>query len=147
MTEQNMADAIISITGVQHNADGQRDEINLVTAGRYGFHNGRGCLTYEETGLTGLDGTRTTFTIDPTGVVFRREGSTTSEMLFQQGRKYYILCDTPFGQATIGVDTRRVHTSLGEHGGDMEIDYSMDLNHAPLGRNNFKINVKESKNG
>lgn len=98
----NTTDAIISITGVQHNVSGQRDEVNLVTAGQYSFEDGQSRLTYEESDLTGLRGTQTSFSISPTGIVFRREGSTTSEMLFQPGKKHFVLCDTPFGSAAVG---------------------------------------------
>ena len=113
----NMRDVIISITGIQHDPSGQRDAVELVTAGKYGFENGESRFTYEESDLTGLDGTRTTFTI------------------------------SPFGSATMGVDTRRIDARLDEHGGTMELDYDIDFNHTPMGRNKFKINVKEKRNG
>ena len=143
----DMRDVIISITGVQNDANGERDSAELVTAGKYGFENGECRFTYEESELTGLQGTRTTFTINPMGVVLRREGSLNSEMVFQQGRKNYFLYETPFGSATMGVDTRRIDTSLGEHGGSLELDYNIDFNHTPMGRNKFRINVKENKHG
>jgi uncharacterized beta-barrel protein YwiB (DUF1934 family) len=47
----------------------------------------------------------------------------------------------------MGVDTRRIFASLGEHGGDLELDYDIDFNHAPMGQNIFKINVKENNKG
>lgn len=143
----NMKDVIISITGIQNDANGERDSVELVTAGQYGFENGESRFTYEESELTGLNGTRTTFTISPMGVVLRREGSLNSEMVFQQGRKNYFLYETPYGSATMGVDTRRIDTSLGEHGGSLELDYNIDFNHTPMGRNKFRINVKENNHG
>ncbi len=143
----NMRDAIISITGIQRDGSGQKDAVELVTAGKYGFENGEGRFTYEESGLTGLEGTRTTFTISPMGVVLRREGNLNAQMVFREGQKDFFLYQTPFGSATMGVDTRRIETSLDEHGGTMELDYDIDFNHAPVGRNQFKINVKEKTNG
>lgn len=145
--DMDMRDVIISITGEQNGANGDRDSVELVTAGKYGFENGESRFTYEESELTGLNGTRTTFTISPMGVVLRREGSLNSEMLFQQGHKNYFLYETPFGSATMGVDTRRVETQLGEHGGSLELDYNIDFNHTPMGRNKFRIKVKESGHG
>lgn len=68
-------------------------------------------------------------------------------MFFQEGKKNYFLYETPYGSATMGVDTRRVRSSLGEHGGDIEIDYDIDFEHTFMGRNQFKINVKEKNNG
>lgn len=143
----NMKDAIISITGLQRNAAGQGDRVELVTAGQYGFKDGEISFSYEETGLTGMEGTRTTFTVGPTGVVMRREGSLNAELVFQQGKKDFFLYQTPFGSATMGVDTRRIDTQLDEHGGTMELDYDIDFNHTPMGRNQFKINVRESNYG
>ncbi len=142
-----MKDAIISITGIQDDPTGQHDAVELVTAGQYGFENGESRFTYEESELTGLDGTRTTFTISPMGVVLRREGSLNTEMVFQQGKKNFFLYETPFGSATMGVDTRRIHTRLGEHGGQLELDYDIDFNHTPVGSNKFKISVRENRNG
>lgn len=140
----NMKDVIISISGVQNDPSGDKDAVELVTAGQYGFENGESRFTYEESDLTGLRGTRTTFTINPMGVVLRREGSTNSEMVFEQGRKNFFLYETPYGSATMGVDTRRIDATLGEHGGHLELDYDIDFNHTPVGRNKFRINVRES---
>ena len=47
----------------------------------------------------------------------------------------------------MGVDTRRIDARLDEHGGTMELDYAVDFNHTPMGRNQFKINVREKTNG
>ena len=143
----NMKDVIISITGIQNDPNGESDSVELVTAGQYGFENGESRFTYEESDLTGLQGTRTTFTISPMGVVLRREGSLNSEMVFRQGKKNFFLYETPYGNATMCVNTRRIDTRLGEHGGDLELDYFIDFNHTPMGRNKFKINVRESKHG
>ncbi len=143
----NMKDVIISITGLQNDPDGGRDEVELVTAGQYGIEDDEIRLTYDESELTGLNGTRTTFSVNPLGVVLRREGSLNAEMVFQQGKKNIFLYETPFGSATMGVDTRRIDTRLGEHGGDLEIDYAVDFNHKPVGRNQFKINIREFHNG
>ena len=147
MDHMNMRDVIISITGIQRDPSGQRDAVELVTDGKYGFENGESRFTYEESDLTGLEGTRTTFTISPMGVVLRREGSLNAEMTFREGQKDFFLYETPFGSATMGVDTRKIDAKLDEHGGNLELDYQIDFNHTPMGRNKFKINVKEKTNG
>jgi uncharacterized beta-barrel protein YwiB (DUF1934 family) len=143
----NMTDVIISIVGTQKDPSGQKDTVELVTDGQYGFADGECRLTYEESDLTGLKGTRTTFTVSPMGVILRREGSLNSEMVFQEGKKNFFLYETPYGSATMGVDTRRISATLGEHGGDLELDYNIDFDSTPVGQNTFKINVKENNNG
>ena len=138
-----MKDVIISITGVQNYPQGTDDSVELVTEGKYSFRDGRGELRYMESELTGMQGTRTSFTFTPTEVVLSREGTLTSKMIFREGTKNTFLYDTPFGSATMGLDTHRIHSTLGPKGGDMEIDYVVDFDHAVVGRNKFRINVRE----
>ena len=82
-----MKDVIISITGVQNYPQGTDDSVELVTEGKYSFRDGRGELSYMESELTGMQGTRTSFTFTPTEVVLSREGTLTSKMIFREGTK------------------------------------------------------------
>ena len=66
-----MKDVIISVTGVQNSQDGP-DSLQLVTAGKYGVDSDQICLTWEESELTGMEGTRTSITVQPRSVVLSR---------------------------------------------------------------------------
>ena len=138
-----MKDVIISITGSQYEASGPEDAIELVTDGQYCYKNGSGTLTYMESELTGMEGTKTSFIFSPEEVVLSREGTLTSRMVFREGKKSTFLNDTPYGSTTMGLDTHKIRSTLGERGGDLEIDYIVDFDHAVVGRNRFKINVRE----
>jgi uncharacterized beta-barrel protein YwiB (DUF1934 family) len=138
-----MKDVIISITGTQNFTQDPGEIVELVTDGKYSYKDGSGELTYMESELTGMEGTKTSFIFSPDEVVLSREGTLTSRMIFREGQKNTFLYDTPFGSATMGLDTHRITSSLGPKGGDMEIDYIVDFDHAMVGRNNFRISVKE----
>mgnify|MGYP000043794727 CR=1 FL=1 len=142
----NMKDVIISIIGTQKDPRGETDRVELVTAGKYGFEDGECRFSYHESDLTGLEGTKTTFTVSPMGVVMSREGTLNSQMLFQPGKKHVFLYNTPYGSATMGVDTRMLKSDMDEHGGELELDYDINFEHNLVGRNQFKINVKENQN-
>jgi uncharacterized beta-barrel protein YwiB (DUF1934 family) len=60
-----MKDVIISITGTQNFSQDPTDAVELVTEGKYKYSNGRGELTYMESELTGMDGTKTSFIFSP----------------------------------------------------------------------------------
>ena len=139
-----MKDVIISVTGIQHGKDGP-DSMQLVTVGQYGMDADQICMTWTESGLAGEEGTRTSITVQPNSVVVSREGSLNSTMEFEEGRKHYFLYETPFGSATMGLNTRRIRSSLGLHGGDMEIEYTVDVDQTIVGRNRFYIQVQEPK--
>ncbi|NCC66780.1 MAG: DUF1934 domain-containing protein [Clostridia bacterium] len=138
---------IISIVGSQREQGGYDDTVELLTNGEFFFENGQGSFSYMESELTGLEGTKTTFSFGPLGVTLNREGSVNSQMFFEEGRKHNFLYDTPFGSATMGVNTKRIMLGMDEHGGDLEIDYLVDYQQSVIGQNKFKINVREQKEG
>lgn len=138
-----MKDVIISISGSQSFAQESGDTVELVTEGKYSYRDGRGELSYMESELTGMKGTKTSFVFTPEEVILSREGTLTSRMVFREGRKNTFLYDTPYGSATMGLDTHKISSSMGPRGGDVEIDYIVDFDHAMVGRNKFCINVKE----
>ena len=44
----------------------------------------------------------------------------------------------------MGMDTRRIRSAFDEHGGKMELDYVLDLEHAVAMRNKFQLQVREN---
>ena len=90
-----MKDVIISITGIQYAAHDTDEAVELVTDGKYCFKDGHGKLTYDESELTGMEGTTTSFLISPGEVILSREGTLTSQMVFREGTKNTFLYDTP----------------------------------------------------
>ena len=140
-----MKDVVISITGVQQGQNGPQ-AIELVTQGQYGVERDKICFSYQETELTGMDGTLTTFRVEKDMVTMTREGAVNSQMLFQKGRKHLFLYDTPFGAMTMGVSTQKLSSEMDEHGGVMDLFYSVDVDNILLGKNVFRICVKEIGN-
>ena len=137
---------IISIKGKQSYEDVEDETIELVTEGLLNKEGeGEYTLSYQESALTGLEGTLTTFQVEQGRIPLMRIGEVTSQMVFEEGRRHLSMYDTPYGALAIGINTRRMRSSLGEHGGDIEIDYAIEIDHAMAGQNLFQINVREKK--
>jgi len=135
---------IISIKGMQSFENMEDQVIDLTTAGRMTGDSKEGyTLSYQESPVTGMNGTLTTFQISRDRITMMRAGEVNSQMVFQVGRKHLSLYETPYGAFTVGVNTRRVRNNLEENGGDIEIGYSIEIDHAVAGENFFKINVRE----
>ena len=99
-------------------------------------------ISYQETELTGMEGTCTTFEIGPSRVILRRSGSVNSQMVFEEGKQHTSLYETPFGDLSVDIQTGRLRHNLTERGGIMEIRYSIAVEHIVTGRNCFKIRVR-----
>ena len=136
-------DVIISIKGSQMSED-DNDFYEFVTDGTYKFDDSACEFTYMESEITGLEGTKTTFHVDKMQVILTREGSVNSQMLFENGKKHYFLYETPYGAATLGVRTHKIESGLNEHGGDIELSYAVDVDSVTLGKNDFRINIREA---
>jgi len=140
-----MKDVVISIRSLHGCGGEDEDSIDFTTDGLYTFDGDTACLTYLETEVTGLEGTRTSVMVMPDKVVVDRDGIVTSRMVFRQGEKNSFLYDTPVGQATLHMNTRGLNYRFNEHGGHMEIDYVLDMEHAFVTKNQFQLTVREQK--
>ena len=138
-------EVIISIKGMQDFEQTGKDSIELVTRGSLGRDEGVLTLTYEESELTGLEGTLTTIQVEPERVTMMRTGQVNTQMVFQEGRRHLAMYNTPYGAMAVGVNTRHLYAELGEEGGDIEIDYNIEIDHMVAGRNVFQINVKQAQ--
>ena len=140
-------DVVISIKGIQKYEDTDPDVIELVTAGRLTRVGESYTLSYQESELTGLEGTLTTIQVDGEQVTLMRVGEFTSQMVFQEGRRHLSMYNTPYGAMAIGVNTRHLLADLTDQGGDIEIDYAIEIDHTLAGRNVFQIKVSENQGG
>ena len=137
---------IISIKGKQSYENVEDETIELVTEGLLAKEGeGAYTLSYQESELTGLEGTLTTIQVEGEQVTLMRVGEVNSQMVFQEGRRHLSMYNTPYGAMAIGVNTRHLLADLNDQGGDIEIDYAIEIDHAIAGRNIFQIKVKEAE--
>ena len=95
-----MKDVVISINSIHRLEDSEPDRIDFTTDGKYSYEDGTGYLSYMESEVTGLPGTRTSVEIRPDEVIVDRTGSITSRMVFRRGEKNRFQYETPYGMAT-----------------------------------------------
>lgn len=137
-------DVIISILGLQEYEDINPDSIELTTNGTMTITPDRIHLTYMESELTGMAGTRTSFDIQPGRIRLTRTGTTISEMVFETGVRHLSLYNTPYGTLEIGVFSRAVESTLGEKGGEINVRYAIDIDHQLAGESNISLKVREA---
>lgn len=134
--------AVIKITGVQGFMQPDADTIEFVTDGIYCRTEDGYQIFYRESELTGLEGTCTTVDIGPDAVSVERKGMLNAKMVFREGEKDRFLYDTRFGAATMGVETRRIEAHFDDLGGELSIDYVVNMEHTVASRNTLKMSVK-----
>ena len=139
-------EVLIEIKGVYRQAEGD-DTIELLTTGSYYKRNGHYYIAYEESEVTGFEGSRTVLKVEDSRVTLTRSGRTHSQLIVEQGVRHQCHYDTGYGSMTIGVCGDRVESGLDDHGGVLEFDYSLDLNTSLTNENSIYISVREQPQG
>ncbi len=121
---------MLSIKGEQTSGDSEPEIIELQTEGSFDSDRAE-CyiLSYEESELTGLAGTKTTFYIYPDSMTLMRQGTVNTQMIFQDGQRYQTLYQTRLGALEISISTRSLHTRIEKDSGIIEISYAIEMNH------------------
>ena len=142
MIEKNV---ILFVRGEQQFDQGEPEVTELMTEGAMTLEeDGEITLTYQETELTGMEGTTTRFSIRNDTVVLARTGMVNSQLVFQRGKRNSSLYETPWGMMQVDVFTTSLAHRLDGRGGILEIKFNISVDHQVAGENQFKIRVRES---
>lgn len=133
---------IINVKGNQSAENGTSNTLELITEGKYYKKNDAYYITYDESEVTGMEGTTTTVKVEDGIVTFMREGAVNSQFVFQKGHKHISYYDTSYGAFTIGVFANDVNVSMNDCGGEISVDYHIEVNNR-IGCNDFYMSIKE----
>ncbi len=136
---------MISIKGMQevYSIDDSTD-VELLTEGEFYKADGKYYAVYEESDVTGMEGTTTTVEVDRDKVSIIREGTITNQMIFIKDKKTTSYYDTQFGALTIGVLSDKINVDIDDNGGVIDVGYSLEINDETVGKNKFHISIREA---
>ncbi|HAT4253698.1 TPA: DUF1934 domain-containing protein [Clostridium perfringens] len=115
--------AIISICSTQD--IGEKEKIEVVTVGEFSINGDEFIATYDETEISGMEGTKTTLKIKDDKVVLHREGTTSTKMEFQKDNTQVALYNTPYGMLELKTSTKELDLDVNEKGGNISIKYHL----------------------
>jgi uncharacterized beta-barrel protein YwiB (DUF1934 family) len=135
---------IISVKGNQAMDREESNIMELVTEGKYYKKGNSYYVTYKESDLTGMEGTTTTLKICEDGkVTLMRFGTVNSQFVFEQGQRHISHYDTAFGNFTVGILANTVDVNVNDQGGEIAVDYQLDVDDKNPGYNDFHLLIRE----
>lgn len=136
-------DVMLTIRGEQRYEGQEPEVIELVTEGILeSMGDGAWRLSYEESDLTGLQGTTTMFHVRPGYVVLSRTGTVQSEMIFEEGVRHDSLYQLDVGALMICVCAKRIRADLSENGGKLDVLYTVTVEQTMAGTVRYQISVR-----
>ncbi|MBW7571604.1 DUF1934 domain-containing protein [Caproiciproducens faecalis] len=138
---------LISIIGRQK-IDDETGEIELTTLGSYVKKGNSQYIVYKEYDADNHNAAQTSvLKVDGNSkVTLMRGGADSTRLILENGKRHLCQYDTGFGNMMVGVFTSRVKSSLGEMGGNLEVNYTLDINSNLSSLNELFITVKEANN-
>ena len=139
---KNQKDVLITLKSIQHDGK-ESNETELITEGLYKKTNDGYIITYNESEATGYNGSKTILTtFGENQVTMQRSGSTFSNLFIEKGKKHHCHYGTPYGDFVVGITTKDIKSSLNENGGDLYMNYVVDINSSYISDHEIIINIK-----
>lgn len=138
-------DVLLTITGIQRFREDEPETTKLVTEGRLRCEDGTVELSYEETELTGLTGTKTSFRIEGDRVILSRTGALESRMVFAVGQEDHSLYDIGFDALMIAVRAESIQSDMGENGGTLRVSYAIAIEEETVGEIEYVIEARPKR--
>ena len=135
---------ILFVRGEQTYDSVSPEVTELATEGLMTIEGEEVTLTYQESEITGMEGTTTRFIVRGDTVLLERTGMIVSRMEFKQGERSSSFYETPWGTMAVDIATTKLAHRLTERGGVMEIAFTIAVNHQVTGENRFKVRVREA---
>lgn len=132
--------ALISVKSIQD--EKTEESIEVVTPGDFYNKNEKYYVEYDETEISGMEGTKTIFEIDPSKFTLIRNGTTATKMEFKDKSENFVMYNTPYGMIEMKILTQELFIDVNDNGGDVKIKYDMVLpGEKPL-NTTLSVNIK-----
>ena len=134
--------ALISLVSFQDDDD----KLEVVTPGDFYKKEDLYIVEYDETKISGMEGTRTTLKIGNDNFTLLREGNTITNMNFQNGKECFSIYDTPYGILQIKIRTKNLLVNVDDQGGEVLVNYNMVVAGTSQPDTKLRVNIKKLPN-
>ena len=119
------------------------DIMDINSIGSYTDDGERISISYNETEVTGMEGSTTTVTFlksEPNVVSMIREGAVSATLVFEEGKRHHCLYKTPFMPFEVCVRTIKISNAL-LGAGALSLDYIVEIRGAKAERTKFSMQL------
>lgn len=141
-------DILISVKGM-HALDGtgENDEVEVFSAGKYYFKNGKHYVFYDEVPEDGGEVIKTRITLQGEWMEVQKKGPASSSMVFEADKKHTSWYNTPFGNLMMGIEVTDMNVVEKENLIEVRVDYGLEVNYDRVADSRIRIRVMSKDSG
>lgn len=140
-----MNQVLITVTGTQRDCQGEESRIELTTLGKHYNKNNVEYFTYQETELSGMEGTTTVVKLHSDYVSLVRMGTVELKQEFRLNEKSYSTYVTPYGNMKMAVMTHVLEHSFSGGTGALRIHYDLEMDGQWQSYNTLSVIIRGEK--
>lgn len=131
-----------AVITVQSRVSVEDELIEVITPGKFYITKSGYKVEYDETELSGMEGTKTTMIIKEKYFKLNRVGTTETNMEFEKNTQSLSLYKTPFGAMSVVVDTKDIEINMDDNGGTIHILYTLNVEGQQLIETDLNVIIK-----
>lgn len=142
--ELQMKDIMITVnSSIQQKGEVDTSMMELMTEAKMSFKDDVCHLIYQESEVSGLEGTKTALKIGLNAIELKRFGANTMELHFKRDQRTTSNYHTPYGDFELFVRTRSMDVELDLNGfGKVSLTYDMLIQGLSESRNTLEIVIR-----
>ncbi|MCI8372267.1 MAG: DUF1934 domain-containing protein [Lachnospiraceae bacterium] len=137
-------EVLLSIRGLHYSTDfDDSTPVEIITPAEYYTRNGKHYILYNELNEDHTGNTKTKIKIADDYVEISKNGASSTNMLFEKGKKNLTCYSTPFGSLMLAVNTSHIAFSQEQSQLSLKIDYLLEANYEPVADCKLELHVTE----
>ncbi len=140
-------DILISVKGLHTMEAAEEDEIEVFSAGKYYFKNGKHYILYDEVVEDTKEVIKNRITLRGGCMEVQKSGPMSTKMIFEQDKKNMSWYNTPFGNLLAGIDVTSMKVQEQENLMQIFVDYELEVNYERMADCRIEIKVMSKDSG
>lgn len=141
-------DILISVRGMHAlESTGEDDEVEIFSAGKYYFKNGKHYVFYEEVPEDGSGVIKNRIILQGNWMEVQKKGLASSTMTFEANKMHTSWYHTPFGNLMMGIEVTDMNVEEQENLIEVHIEYALDVNYERMADSRIRIRIMAKDSG
>lgn len=140
-------DVLISVRGLHTLNTAQDEEIEVFSAGRHYYRNGKHYLLYEEQVEDSGDVSANRIILEDGRMELQKRGTVNVQMIFVRGEKTECWYNTPFGDMLAGLEVTELQADEQEDLLEITVAYRLELNYEHVADCRIRIRAVSKGSG
>lgn len=140
-------DVLVSVKGLHALDTADEEEVEVFSAGKYYFKNGKHYVLYDEMVEDTTTVVKNRITLKNGRMEVKKTGPFHSQLVFEEEKKTNSWYSTPFGQLMAGIEVHSMRVKEEENLIEIRVEYALEINYEKVSDCQIQIKIMAKDSG